>query len=61
MKVTAYIKECRLELGKVLWPSRKDVIRYSLLVLGVSGGIAIFLGAIDYIFTLGLEQLIRLR
>ena len=56
--LTKYVKESIIELKKVTWPSKKDTYRYTLLVVGLSVAVAIFLGALDFIFNLGLEFLI---
>jgi preprotein translocase subunit SecE len=47
-----YIKASRQELKKVSWPSRQEIINHTLLVIGVSLGLATFLGLLDYGFTL---------
>jgi preprotein translocase subunit SecE len=36
------------ELKKVVWPSKSDTIKYSILVIALSLGVAFFLGAADY-------------
>lgn len=56
--VTNYVRESKEELKKVSWPSRKIVITHTLVVLGVSIAMAVFLGGIDYLLTLGVEKLI---
>lgn len=61
VKLVSYIKECRQELGKVIWPNRKELTDGTLLVIGVSLAVAAFLGAVDYLSTIGFEQLLRLR
>ena len=58
-KLVNYIKESRLELKKVTWPTRKEAIQHSLLVIGISLGTAIILGLADYFFAWGIEQVIN--
>jgi preprotein translocase subunit SecE len=53
-KVIEYFIEVKNELAKVVWPSRKDTVRYTLVVIGFALAMAIILGATDY----GLTQLI---
>ena len=55
-KILQYLKEVRNELVKVVWPSRKETVRMTLVVIAFSVGVAIFLGAID----LGLTKLLEL-
>jgi preprotein translocase subunit SecE len=49
-KIKLFLKEVVIEGKKVDWPSRQQTIKYSALVLGISAGVAIFLGALDYGF-----------
>ena len=51
-RLITYIKASRQELKKVSWPSRQETINHTFLVIGISLGIAIFLGTLDYGFTL---------
>jgi len=37
-------------MKKVNWPTKKEALRYTLIVIGVSIAIAIFLGGVDFIF-----------
>lgn len=57
-KITTFLKEVQLEMKKVNWPSREETIKYTLMVIGVSVAVAIFLGGLDFIFTTLLEQFI---
>ena len=54
-KLTQYVKDSKRELKKVVWPTKKDVKNHTLLVIGFSLGMAIFLGVIDF----GLSELIK--
>ncbi len=53
-----YFREARMELEKVSWPSRKDTIMYSSIVLILSLATAVFIGALDLGLSKGLEFLI---
>jgi preprotein translocase subunit SecE len=57
-KIPAFLKEVRLEMKKVNWPTRRETIRYTLIVIGVSLGVAAFLGALDFIFTTLLNKFV---
>ena len=59
MGLNKYVKESIIELKKVTWPSKKETYRYTLLVIGLSLAMAIFLGALDFLFSLGLEALLK--
>lgn len=60
-KITDYFKTSKVELKKVVWPTKKDTIRYSLIVIGMSLAVAAFLGILDFIFNIGLERLLTFR
>jgi len=49
-KILTFLKEVRLEMKKVNWPTRQETLRYTLIVIGISVAVAAFLGAIDFIF-----------
>ena len=57
-KLANYIKETRVEMKGVKWPTRKQAVNYTLLVIGVSIGVAIFLGAFDMLFAYLLEKFV---
>lgn len=54
-----FLREVRTELQKVEWPSRKQTVRLTLVVLSVSVGIAVYVGALDTAFTLLLKNLVQ--
>ncbi|PIR93315.1 preprotein translocase subunit SecE [Candidatus Falkowbacteria bacterium CG10_big_fil_rev_8_21_14_0_10_43_10] len=58
-KTINYIKESIEEIKKVTWPTKKETKQYTLLVIAISIAVAIYLGALDYIFNLILELLIE--
>ncbi len=57
-KIDSFLKEVKAEIRKVNWPTTKETIIYTLIVLGVSIVTAIFLGGIDYLFTSFLNKFI---
>ena len=57
-RVSNYIKESIEELKKVSWPTAAQTRNYTVLVIGVSLAVALFLGTLDFAFTWGLEKLI---
>jgi len=50
-RITNFLKETRVELKKVNWPTRKETVKYTLIVVGLSFAVAVFLGGLDYLFT----------
>ncbi|MBI4212852.1 MAG: preprotein translocase subunit SecE [Chloroflexi bacterium] len=51
-----FLREVWSELQKVVFPTRRELIKLTGLVIAVSVGIGFLLGAIDYVFS----QLMRL-
>jgi preprotein translocase subunit SecE len=50
-KLTNYLKEVKVELKKVNMPTKQETIKYTLIVIGLSLVVAVFLGGLDFIFT----------
>ncbi len=50
-KITTFLKEVKVELKKVNWPTKQETIKHTLIIIGVSLAVAIFLGGLDFIFT----------
>jgi preprotein translocase subunit SecE len=59
--IADYLKSSIEELKKVVWPSRRETVQHTLIVVGLSLGLALFLGAVDYLLNLGLQELITRR
>ncbi len=54
-----FIKEVKIELAKVAWPTRDTVIKLTAVVIGVSALVAVYLGGLDYIFAKAIELLVK--
>ncbi|OGZ66180.1 MAG: preprotein translocase subunit SecE [Candidatus Staskawiczbacteria bacterium RIFCSPHIGHO2_02_FULL_43_16] len=50
-KTQTFFKEVYVELRKVNWLTRGEVLRYTLIVLAVTIVVSAFLGGLDYIFS----------
>jgi preprotein translocase subunit SecE len=57
-RLVRYFKETRAELRKVSWPTRKQAINLTVIVLAVTVVMAIFLGAVDLLFSTLLRLLV---
>lgn len=55
-KLGTFLKEVHLEMKKVNWPTRKETIKYTLIILGVTVAVAAFLGGLDFVFTSTLNK-----
>ncbi|MDP2708719.1 MAG: preprotein translocase subunit SecE [bacterium] len=60
-KLINYVKASIEEMKKVTWPTKKEAYNYTLLVIFISLGVALFLGLLDLVFTIGLEYIITNR
>jgi preprotein translocase subunit SecE len=49
-KIIQFFQEAKAELLKVNWPSRKQTLKYTVLVIAVSIAVAGFLGGLDWVF-----------
>lgn len=50
-RIKKFFEEARVEFGHVNWPTRKEAMRLTAIVIGLSVALAVFLGAFDYLFT----------
>ena len=57
-KIVIFLKEVKMEMKKVNWPTKKETIRYTLIVIGISIAVAIYLGGLDFIFTTILNKFV---
>jgi len=57
-KIKIFFKEVYVELKKVNWLSRNEVLRHTLIVLGVTIVVAAVLGGLDYLFSTTLRGFI---
>ena len=57
-RVIDYLKGSQIELKKVIWPSQKEITQHTMLVIGISLGVAAFLGLADYLLTILLQTVI---
>lgn len=55
----SYFSEVRTELQKVTWPSRQQTQSLTLVVIGVSVAVGLYVGLLDLVFTKLTEFLIK--
>lgn len=54
-----YLKETQEEVKRVSWPTRKQAIVYTALVVGISVVIGLYAGIFDFVFSRALDWFIR--
>jgi preprotein translocase subunit SecE len=50
-KLFDYFKEVKAEVKKVNWPTRKETIKRTLMVIAITVLVAAFLGLLDWVLT----------
>lgn len=50
-KIVNFLKEVKIELTKVTFLSKEDLIKNTVSVILVSIAFSLFLGGVDYVFT----------
>lgn len=55
MGLAKYLRDTQGELKHVSWPTKKQTVAFTLLVIAVSLVVAAFLGFFDVLFTEGLS------
>ena len=53
-----FLKEVQLEMKRVNWPTRQQVVQNTMLVLAISIAVAVFLGALDFLFISILDRFV---
>ncbi len=49
--ISKFLRETRSELKKVVWPSRREAVNLTVIVIAVTLTMAVSLGLVDYIFS----------
>jgi preprotein translocase subunit SecE len=59
MKALDFLKEARSELEKVVWPTREQTLRLTLMVILVTIGVGLFVAGVDFVFAGIAQKLIQ--
>ena len=54
-----FVREVRSELKKVAWPTRAEVINYSLVVFFTVVALTVFIGLLDWAFSVSILELFK--
>jgi preprotein translocase subunit SecE len=57
--ISDYVRDVRVEMSKVSWPSRRELRDQTLVVIVMVILVSIFIGIVDRLLTLGFEALIK--
>ena len=58
-KIKLFLQESHDEFKRVNWPSSKDTVRLTSIVIGFTLAVAAFLGLLDFLFSTALRQFIQ--
>lgn len=50
-ELKTFFKESRLEFRHVNWLTKREAVNYTIIVIGLSLGLAAFLGVFDFAFS----------
>lgn len=53
--VGKFFRDIRSELRKVVWPNKKELINYTIVVIVLSLIVALFIGLVDLAFSAGFK------
>lgn len=59
MKILDFLRETKVELDKVIWPTRSETIRLTLTVIIVTIIVGFFVVGIDYVLAFLLKLVTR--
>ncbi|OGG14255.1 preprotein translocase subunit SecE [Candidatus Gottesmanbacteria bacterium RIFCSPHIGHO2_01_FULL_39_10] len=54
-----FLKEAKMELAKVTWPTKEQTIKLTVIVIAISVILGSYIGALDLIFTKLTDVLIK--
>lgn len=58
-KVAQFLREVKVEIKKVVWPTRKELIASTAVVLLVTFIVAAYLGLVDYLLSSAVKLLLQ--
>lgn len=54
-----FIRDVKVELASVKWPTRQETMRLTALVIFVSLFVALYIGGLDLVFTSFIQKIIN--
>lgn len=58
MNLFSYLQEVKSEISRVVWPTRKQVIEATVLVIVLSVIVGVYVGGLDFVFTNVLNKIL---
>ena len=54
-----FLREVKTELGKVIWPTREQTIKFTIIVIAISILLGLYIGGLDALLTKVTDILIK--
>ena len=54
-----FLRDVRIELGKVTWPTRKDLVQSTIVVLVAVAIAVVYTGILDFVFSKSIDLLLN--
>ena len=48
---SGFLREVRGEIKNITWPTRKEALRKTTIVIAITAVISLYLGGLDYLYT----------
>lgn len=58
-RLIKYLRDTIAELKQVSWPTQRQAMLYTLLVIAISALVSLFVGAFDYLFSQGISFIVN--
>lgn len=58
LRAVGFLREIKIQMKKIDWPTFRETIRYTLVVLGSALLLAVFLGGVDFLSTTLLNKVL---
>lgn len=58
-KMTTYFRGVKAEMKKVSWPTKKELLNYTAVVVALSALVAVIVWILDIIINYGLQLIIK--
>ena len=57
-RTRTYVTESWAELRKVAWPTRRQVVNLTLIVIAVSAAVGAYIAILDFLLLIGMDRLL---
>ncbi len=59
MNIFNFLREVKGEMKHMNWPTKKQTVAYTIMVVVISIFVAVYVGVFDHLFSLGIQQLTK--